>query len=118
MTQDNWVALKTKNFNLSTVEGLLNANGKLIIRNEGKGLAIFTNQIVGIADFLRGANFLHVSTPEEYAGSWRYEGLYTTRGNAHTPYPLMFTKDEFDGVENTENIVVQAAIYIFLKDTQ
>lgn len=118
MTQDNWVTLKTKNLNLPTVEGLLNSNGKLIIRNEGKGLAIFTNQIVGIADFLRGANILYVNTPEEYAGSWRYEGSDTTRGNARTPYPLMFTKDKFDGIESAENTVAQAATQIFLKDTQ
>ncbi|HBN9545949.1 TPA: hypothetical protein L4847_005604 [Pseudomonas aeruginosa] len=92
MKQSNWHVLKTKNRNLPTVHGFLDDDGNLIIQNEGDGLAIFTNEKVGIADFVRGAHLLHVSGPGEYAGSWRYSGTDKTRGDAHTPYPLIFTK--------------------------
>lgn len=92
MKRTIWVALETQNLNLPTAHGFLGDDGNLIIQNEGEGLAIFTNEKVGIADFVRGANLLHVSGPGEYAGSWRYSGTDKTRGDSYTPYPLIFTK--------------------------
>ncbi|WP_338523639.1 hypothetical protein NUH87_28605 [Pseudomonas batumici] len=93
MKESNWDVLETKNLNLPTVNGFMGENGNLIICNEGDGLAIFTSEMVGMTDVLRGANLLHVTKPEKYAGSWRCVGRDTSRGDAYTPYPLIFTKD-------------------------
>lgn len=92
MKKTNWVVLETKNLNLPTIHGFLRDDGTLIIENDD-GLKILTNENVGLADFARDANCLHVYGPEEYAGSWSYSGENDkTRGDWNTPYPLVFRK--------------------------
>lgn len=92
MKQTNWVVLETKNINLPTIHGFLRDDGTLIIKHDD-GLEILTNENFGLADFARDANRLHVSGPEEYAGSWSYSREKdTTRGNWSTRYPLVFRK--------------------------
>ncbi|MGE8063728.1 hypothetical protein [Pseudomonas sp. NPDC089569] len=101
MKESTWNVLKTQNRDLPTVHGFVDENGYLIIQNDSAGLAIFTREMVGMADSLRGADLLHVTEPQEYSGSWRCVGRDTLRGDANTPYPLMFARISSDLADST-----------------